>query len=309
MQIFNFNNNISYNGAADISLKYVLGERKHLLPHTMIRRIRDIVDNNQTPQPTLRELHLDTYSPLLSCKTLDEAKTKFPEFERVKESVVALDKSRSNALKEVKKHISLKDLSLHLLKETWAKLKSQDEIAKELGLADRRKLDQIKGKLRFVNRPINYTTLLSASDPELSAEIARKTREFNKRHPEVMMQRNKRAAQFNKLPERRKAQSELMKKYDQEHPERRQKISEFTQAVWDKAESIKKELSTFTAEHATNLQRNALRKSIESPEKMTDKDQQARKIFYSKFWKSSPESKKRFGEICREVSAERKTQK
>ncbi len=297
-------NNIRFAGYKEINLRYVLEKRKHLLPQTMISKISEVLRNFEENYPTLRELHINTYAPLLNCKSLDEARNLYPEFRNVLDASI-FENSRSKNIAEIKKHVSLNKLSLKLLQETWANLKNQDDIARELGLSDRLKLGWIIDKIGFVNRNKNYTTLLKASDPQLNAEIARKTTAYNNSHPEQMFVRNRFAAQACKKAEYRQKQSLRIIEYDKVHPERKQKISNFFSKVWEKIPDVKETLKNFSQNYANQYEKVVIRKYING-EKLTANEKRLRKIFYKHFWQKFPECKAKYAQACREVSKELK---
>ena len=308
MKILEYSNLYNYNtafcSAKDITLKYVMENRKNLLPPTMIKKIEGILSNPSAPQPTLRQLHIDTYYPLLSCKTFDEARKMYPEFAQMKDAVI-FENSRSKNVTEIKKHIPLSQLSLKLLQDSWAKLRNHEDIAHDLGLKDRQKMGWIISKIGFVNRNKNYTTLLKASDPVLKAQIAQKTADYNAANPEKMLARNKHAAQFCKKAEYRQAQAKRMKQYDKLHPERRDKIGAFTKEVWSRIPEVRKAMLDYSKNEAPAYLRRIIHKHLKG-QKLTAEEIRMRKIFYAGFWRKYPEYKTLFKETCKQVSAELK---
>ncbi len=308
MKILNYTNsynkNTSFFGAKDITLRYVIENRKNLLPPTMIKKIETILSNASNPQPTLRQLHIDTYSPLLSCKTFEEARIMYPEFAQMQDAVI-FENSRSKNITEIKKHIPLSQLSLKLLQECWAKLRNHEDIAHDLGLSDRQKMGWIISKLGFVNRNKNYTTLLKASDPVLNAQIGSKTAAYNAANPEKMLAKNKHAAQFCKRTQYRKAQSKRIKAYDKLHPERRDKISAFYKEVWSRLPEVREAMIDYSQNDAPAYLRGIIQKQLQG-QKLTTEELRMRKIFFSGFWTKYPQYKTLYREVCNQVSAELK---
>lgn len=222
----------SFQGGKIIDLSYVLKNRAYLLPERVLSQVEQIVASKTKKMPTLKEIHLKTYAPLLECETLEEAQRLFPEFADMKEANISFKRYTGNVQKLLETGHLEDNFSLKMLKEFWAKLKSQDEVAKEMGLEGRTSLAWVLQRIGFVNYNTNYRTLLMASDPESRAVIASKTAAWNAAHPDLVKIKNKHAAQFCKTPEYRAAHSKRMKEYDKLHPERKLRISETSKNYW-----------------------------------------------------------------------------
>ena len=297
----------SFEGRRIIDLNYILQNRSNLLPQRVYDKVAEIVNSKPQTMPTLMQVHKEIYSPLLGCKTLDEAKEIFPEFANIKNAEGSFVRNRGN-IKKLKTNGALQDnLSLKLLQDVWGKLKSQDEIAQDLGLESRSSLGWILKKIRFVNYSSNYRTLLMSSDPESRAVIAAKTTAWNACHPDLMYKKNKYAAQFCKTPEYRKAHSERMIEYDKLHPERKEKIREFDLAVWKKVPEIKKAMSEF-AKSQDPFTKMVIKKEI-SQMALNSSEIRVKKSFYKKFWQANPDLQKKFKEAFKQVKEERSIQK
>lgn len=222
----------SFEAKMPIDLNYVLEKRAHLLPKRVLGKVQEIVASKSENMPSLKEVHLKTYAPLLECKTLEEAQELFPEFAGVKEATISFQRITGN-IKKLKEGGFLEEgFSLKVLQEVWAKLKSQDEIAQDFGLKNRNAITWVLQKIGFVNYDTNYKTLLMASDAESRATIAGKTIAWNASHPDLMRARNKKAAQGMKKPENREAHSRRMKQHFIDHPERREQVSENSTKYW-----------------------------------------------------------------------------
>ena len=297
----------SFEGRRIIDLNYILQNRSNLLPQKMLEKITEIVNSKPQEMPTLMQVHKEIYSPLLECKTLDEAKEIFPEFSNVKNAEGSFVRNRGN-IKKLKTNGALKDnLSLKLLQDIWCNLKSQDEVARDLGLENRSSLGWILKKIGFVNYSSNYRTLLLSSDPGSRAVIAAKTTAWNASHPDLMYKKNKYAAQFCKTPEYRKAHSERMIEYDKSHPERVGKIREFDLAVWQKVPEIKKAMAEF-AKSQDPFTRMVIQKEISHTD-LNSCEVRVKKSFYKKFWQAHPNLKKKFKEAFKQVREERQMPK
>lgn len=298
---------VSFEGIKSIDLNYVLQNRAYLLPERVSKKAIEIVQSGSSEMPTLKQVHQDIYAPLLECKTLDEVKEIFPEFSGVKEVHSAFQRNGKN-IKKLKKNGTLENnLSLKLLQDVWAKLKPQDEIVRDLGLAGKSGLGWILKKIGFVNYGSNYRTILMSSDPEGRALIAAKTTAWNAAHPDLMYKKNKHAAQFCKTPEYRKAHSERMIEYDKSHPERREKIRDFYLAVWAKVPEVRNALSEFAKAQDSYI-RSVIMKDL-SKSQMTLEELRIKKNFYKKFWNAHPDLKMKYKEAFKQVKEERALQK
>lgn len=213
--------NTSFGSAKDINLKYIYKNRLHLLPDRMKNIITQIVRGNIECSCSLRDLHISVYKRLLDCKTLDEARNVFPEFREVLDLSNVVQRDSAN-LRKIKEKKSVSEFSLFMLKERWGKLRTLNEIALNLGLKDRSALSWFADKVRIPDLGKNYQTLLKASDEELNAQIASKTKAYNRLHYESVVRRNRDLSRQNKalnsfiskeawrrLPEVRDALSEV----------------------------------------------------------------------------------------------------
>ena len=293
----------SFEGIKTIDLNYVLKNRAYLLPERVRDKASEIVKLNLSEMPSLKQVHKEVYAPLLVCKTLNDAKRLFPEFAGMKETALVFQRNRGNIKKlNTDGHLH-GNLSLKLLQDVWVNLKTQDEIAEELGLKGRSALGWVLKKINFVSYSSNYRTLLMSSDPETRAVIASKTTAWNACHPDLMYKKNRYAAQFCKTPEYRKAHSERMIEYDKLHPERKEKIRNFNLDVWKKVPEIKSAMSEF-AKLQNAFTKSVISKDI-SGEHLTSFEKRIKKSFYKKFWQANPDLKKRFKDAHRQVRDER----
>ncbi len=285
-----------------IDFNYILQNHTAKLPKRVLNRVQELRSQNSTQTPTLKDVHKQIYAPLLECKTLDEAKKLFPEFADITEANISFKRITGN-IKKLKESGKLEDnFSLKMLQEFWANLKSQDEVAKELGLKDRSAIQWVLQKIGFVNYSSNYKTLLMSSDPETRAIISAKTTAWNAAHPDLMLAKNKHAAQFCKTPEYREAHSIRMKEYDKTHPERREKISAYDKKVWDLCPEIKIAMTNYK-----NTQSNAVQAILNKQahkEKLTTEEKRIIKGFYKGFWQNHPELRQVFKEAHAKVKKE-----
>lgn len=315
MQVYNSNflgyqdfSSPNFEGITNFNLTYVIQKRKHLVPIRIQNEIKKILRTKPATEPTLRDLHLKTYAPLLECKTLDEARNLFPEFREVLDAAI-FENSPSKNIQEVKKHIQLKDLSLKLLQDTWAKLKTQDEIAQELGLQDGKKLDWFKSKINFVNKDKNYNPLLKVSEPELRKIIAAQTTAYNKAHPEKMFAHNKMAAQGCKKPENRAKQKIRSTQMYIDYPHLREQVRLISQMTWDRLPTLKEKMSEFALE-CPPYTREVLKKMV-LKKGLTPAEERIRKKFYKDFWCKYPELRDLYKQtrqaVANEIKSKNKT--
>ena len=262
-----------------ITLEYIVKKRSYLLPKRVLDKAQVIVARMRENKPSLKELHLDIYAPLLECKTLDEAKHLFPEFSDIKEDVIF---QRNSRYAEEFKMRTDKDFSLKILQEYWGKLRNKDDIAHDLGMKGRSSLDWVLKKIGFVPLDTNYKILIKASDEEENRLIAAKTTAWNVLHPDLMFLKNRKAAQGCKTEKYRKEQSQRIKDYDKEHPERREKIRIVTQRAWDSCPEIKKAMSDFLLE-LTPAERCVIVRSI-NKKCLSSKEKVIRNKFFKDFW-------------------------
>lgn len=297
----------SFEGKKPFDLNYVLKNRSDLLPERVLKKVRTIAASDIKPLPTLQEVHKTVYGPLLNCKTLDEAKELFPEFSKMREADFAFERYTGNIKRLTENGYLENNFALKMLQEVWANLKSQDEIAKKMGLKGRTGLGWILQKIGFVNYKSNYKTLLMSSDPETRAVIAAKTTAWNAAHPDLMKAKNKHAAQFCKTPEYKKAHSERMFEYDKLHPERREKIREFDRAVWAKIPDVRAAMSNF-ARNQGGFIKQIIKKTVNGFT-LTPEEMRVKKGFYKKFWKAHPEMLEKFKQAHKLVREERAMKK
>ena len=293
-------------GAQKLDLKYFINNHRNLLPITMSQKIEELLGTKGVHLPTLRELHIQTYAPLLECKTLDEARNLFVEFRGILDAKDVL-RASGKTMKEVMKHCPPENLSLKLLQDIWGRLKTQNEIAHELGLSNYQKLDYIKEKILFPNRGTVYTNLLKASDPVLNAEIASKTRAYNLLHPDLMYAHNRRAAKLAHTPEAQLKHAQAIRQHYINHPEERLRVAQTSKLVWDRLPHIKEALKKFVDEHCSQYTKAAIHKEV-SGKPMTEGDKRMLRIMYKKFWTLHPEFISEYAQMRRAAATEIRAQ-
>ena len=289
-----YNSSLTFEASGKpLTLKYIVEKRENLLPIRVLEGAKKCLLDSSLKTKSLLDLHKEIYAPLLECKTLDEAKKLFPEFESLKEEIKF---KRPNSLyaKSFMERTENENFALKMLQDIWGNLKNKDDIAKELGMNSRSSLDWALGQINFVPISSSYKKLLLASDVEGNKTIADKTRAWNALHPDLMYVHNKNAAQGCKTAEYRQAQSKRIKEYDKEHPERREKISATLKEGWQKCPEVRKAMSEFSKKESTFLKRALVKKTTNK--NLTEEEKRVIAGFYRRFWDAHPELKAVYAE-------------
>lgn len=181
--------NASFGSAEDINLEYIKKNRYHLLPDRMKIAVDEALQNGE--KISLRDLHFKKYSALKECSALDEAKELYNEFKVVLPADEVVRKKSPN-IKKIEQVVKLEDLSLYLLKERWANLKSYKDIAMDLNCKDRAAIAWFVSKMQIPPFPNNYLMLLNATDKELNDKISSKVVDYNNLHRDEILEKNRR---------------------------------------------------------------------------------------------------------------------
>lgn len=218
--------NKNFGSADNINLKYIEKNRMYILPKRMQDTLLAELKKGNPDNLSLRDLHLKTYAEILDCNSLDELKNKYSEFGEVLQANAVI-KHKSPNVKKIMEVMSLEDLSLFLVKERWGKLKTTDEIAKELGLKDRSAINWFLDKIQLPRFEKNYTALLRASDEALNKELSDKIKSCNQGRQDAVWAHNKKIAEQSKdiqreislrawerLPHVKAALSDMSKEFD-----------------------------------------------------------------------------------------------
>ena len=120
---FYYTNNISF-GVSNVNKLYHIGEEN--FPNDYIlNKTKQAFTNGETT--TIYEIHQDYYAELLNCKTLEEAKEKYPEFKDVLDAK-DLPMQKKGIIKSVQQGkvdgVNICDLSLILLQKHYVDLKN-----------------------------------------------------------------------------------------------------------------------------------------------------------------------------------------
>lgn len=285
-------------GGKPLSLKYIVEKRSHLLPERVLVEAKKALATPSRENLSLLEIHKSVYAPLMECETLLKAQKLFPEFSEMLETV----KFKRNSIyaKLFKKRFEDENFALLMLKEIWAKLKTKEEIAQELGMPHRNSLEWSLKQIGFISYKPNYKTLLMASDAEGNRVIAQKTTAWNQAHPDLMYARNKHAAQGCKTKKYRKEHAQRMLAYDIEHPERREKIGISSKMMWQLSPEVSKAMSDFAKAQSQEF-RNVLSKKVKGIP-LRAAEYRMIKGFYKRFWEQHPELAKILSNARKQVA-------
>lgn len=277
---------INFGAAKDINLRYIMTKHEKLLPERISLVIKEVLSENLTELPTLRELHDKTYKGLYDAETLDEVKAFFPEFAQVKD-FTEIAKKFSRSARVISQKMPVSEFSLDCLKKIWSGM-PQEEITKYYGFSCRDVLSKICKNLNIPKPEGNYLVLLKTSTEEGNRIVAEKTR----RNIDICMKNLAFANIANKTPEARAKQAASMRKFYDEHPERREEVSLISKAAWDKCPHIKKAMSVFS-----RFQPSGVLKIIQKQKdgvNLSKKESQIILDFYKRFWSKFPNLKKDF---------------
>lgn len=175
---------------------------------------------------TLYEIHKEHYQDLLDCKTLDEAKEKYPEFRNVVDAKdVKLDElGRTHILRKINagkiEGLSIDDFSLELLKRHYAKVDFMRNKENYYGMD----MGTISKTMKMFNIKMNsaYYKQLITSKPELKDKITENL---------TLPSTRQKIKTTQQTAEYRKKRSEISRKVAQ-NPDVRKKRSDATKRRW-----------------------------------------------------------------------------
>ncbi len=175
----------------------------------------------------LYDIHTEHYKELADCKTLEEAKEKYPELSEVKEAKDVKSSSDMNILNKIEgggiKGLSLENLSLELLKRHYCYMKITRDNESYFGL-NKKTVEKLFDLLHIKKLNIHYINTAVQSKSDL--------RETH----------SKSAQEYYSLPERR------------------QQISERVKKVWDNDDGSRRSQASHTAKtvlHTEEIERKA----------------------------------------------------
>lgn len=302
-------NNPSFCGGYSLNLAETIENLDKLAtkyPDIYPKNVREwagmILEEGNKAKDTLISVHKKLYANVKECFSLEELKTKFPEFKDVKPAS-EVDAKEGSLLDEILKgqneiFNNEEDLSLQLIKLYWGEGFSLNDLKAYAGGRD---LNGIMNKLNIPKVNRNYGHVLKFSDPEynerLTKQMTQKRREtmdikaqqqdgepvYIKRGP-LSPEHRQHISEglikyYQENPERIFAMSERQKKFYEDNPEQAQMFRRVMQRAWNifGAERIKQALSKFLKKERNQ---NISELTLEEPHKMT-KEQSA---LMKKFW-------------------------
>ncbi len=312
-------NNPSFCGGYSLNLAETIENLDKLAtkyPDIYPKNVREwagmILEEGNKAKDTLISVHKKLYANVKECFSLEELKTKFPEFKDVKPAS-EVDAKEGSLLDEILKgqneiFNNEEDLSLQLIKLYWGEGFSLNDLKAYAGGRD---LNGIMNKLNIPKVNRNYGHVLKFSDPEynerLTKQMTQKRREtmdikaqqqdgepvYIKRGP-LSPEHRQHISEglikyYQENPERIFAMSERQKKFYEDNPEQAQMFRRVMQRAWNifGAERIKQALSKFLKKERNQ---NISELTLEEPHKMT-KEQSA---LMKKFWGINEWARKQF---------------
>ncbi len=292
---------INFTSSADISLEYVLKNHNHFLPNRMKTKIENLLASGKKELPQLYELHAKVYQPLMNAKTLDEAKSIYPEYSDVIELSV-LKNNRSKAIKAIRaKGIPFETFTLNLLKKLY-RPSTQEELVKEYNFTNRNLMAWLLKKLNIQKLQGNYINLLRMSNETENTRIANLSRQAIYANPEIQAARQLKATEHHRSKSYRTKKRQEMINFYKQNPDRAEKVRLISKLTWEKCPEIKKALSAFTSE-TSDFTKNALRKR-QQKKALSNTEQKAIQSYYKAFWSKHPEMKDIYSKMRIEAAKE-----
>ena len=191
-----------------LKLKYIVENRSYVLPERVLNEAQKLLKYNNRKLPSLLEIHKKIYAPLLKCRTLDEVKELFPEFENVKNEIKFI--KNNHYKKEFEERFSGVDFTLKMIKEYWGELKSIKEICEASGLKNRASLEWPLQEINFPKFHNQYKNILLASDINGTKILAQRVQNFDLSDSSRIEKISKAlCARWLTIPEIRRAMSEF----------------------------------------------------------------------------------------------------
>ena len=263
--------NINFAGTKLISLKQQMERIDFdILPKRIQDRVRKELEEGGTKN--LYELHKETYSPLLECKTLDEAKAMFPEFEGVIDAKDLAEAEMTTSIKKIKRGraegIKIEDLSLELLKSHYGRGLSPSHYREFYFGFSKETIFHVLEVLNIERLNGQYLFLVNSSSPERRAKnsaawtpekraaysvmqtekwsdegkrrkLSEKKKQYHLDHPEIGAAQSERMRGRKETPEHRARISKGVKKYRETHPE----VTAIQQQAWRQHHDITQKMS------------------------------------------------------------------
>ncbi len=302
------------------------------LPPAIRRNIEDSVQNKDGKN--LYDIHTEHYAPLLDCKTLDEARALYFEFENVIDAK-DLDKSdMSPTLLKIKngqiEGISLENLSLTLLKTHYGKGISPNSRRNFFGLSKDASY-KIFEKLQIERLDGQYLRLLGDCSPnkreeaskrwteekrnalskkaaaiwtkEKKAEQSKHRKEWLKQHPEALEEMSRRMTGTKASLETKVKIASGVRRFHNENPE----YAQIAKQSWDFHADIKAQMQKTAREEFPYLRTILMKQAIGKP--LSDYEARYLDRYYKRCSELCPDGQKIVGATISRAWAEFKKKK
>lgn len=287
--------------AKDMNLRYILDRHSQELPVRMFDAIQNILKKQKSKLPTLHDLHLEIYQPLIRAKSLQEVKKYYPEFEEVVD-LCELDGLRSKAADGIKNMAADKEFTLDLLKLLYAPMRLED-IAKFYDVQYRSAISYLMEILKIPKLSKTYIRLFSLSDEVENRIFAEKSLKALKT-PEAIKKCNENSAAAHRTPEYREKKRQEMIDFYKRTPDAAERVRMISQMTWDRCPEIKAAMALYTAQQ-TSFVLSTLAKRTNGA-RLNTVEKRAVASYYKKFWDAHPDLKKLYSQRKLEVVEELK---
>lgn len=267
----NFEGGYSINLAETIqNLDKLASKHSDVYPKNVREWAQMILEEGNRNKYTLISIHKKLYASIKECFSLDELKSKFPEFENVK-SCSEIDFREGSILDDIQKgHLECfnqeEEPALQIIKLYWGEGFSLNDLKKYINGKD---LNYVMEKLSIPKVNRHYGHVLKLSDPEYNERLTRQmaqkrleTLDIKAQQQEgepVYIKRGPLSAEhrqhisegllkfYRENPERIFTMSERQKKFYADNPEQRDILHRVMKKAWNVfgADNIKKALSKF----------------------------------------------------------------
>ena len=195
MYSFYYTNNISF-GVSNVNKLYHIGEEN--FPNDYIlSKTKQAFTNGETT--TIYEIHQDYYGELLNCKTLEEAKEKYPEFKDVLDAK-DLPQQEYGVLSAVQygeiDGVNIENLTLTLLQMHFVELKNTGAYRNCWGFQDRAMTTLFK-QLNIIPLSKSYTSFVSKQNPNSFSHLRSRSKTSKQNIPTQEDKIARKIAQLN----------------------------------------------------------------------------------------------------------------
>lgn len=179
----------------------------------IINNIQAAIEDPENKK-SIYDIHMETYAPLLECKTLDEAKAMFPEFENVRDAkdlflTYGTQKDKEKAFRSAPylaqrvfeksvPGVSIEDLSLELLKKIYGKGYAVSAKSEFYGFTNTTTVKTLEA-LNIKHLDVRYLKLINGDNPEIRQKRKIKTKESWNQDTEAARARREEARRFGHI--------------------------------------------------------------------------------------------------------------